>query len=329
MLFGLALLPLLIAIGVALDMTQKTRLEQKMAGTADAIALAAARAHDDLDNRNNIGQVFLNANVDEGYGPNVSITSYSVEFDDVEKLVHVNLSAEIPTILMSITGVDKLVTTTSSTVSYTSQVSEPVSLALVLDVSGSMCWNDKIVTLRTAAARLLGQLDQADREDIYVRTGLVTYSSGLQDTVNMDWGVSRTRPVVQSLPCNGGTASTPAVSAAGGWLRGNREYSRHESQPIHDGEDFELHRFMIFMTDGDNNRSSDDRTTKRQCDSIKAAGVEIFSVAFEAPSRGRDLLEYCASDDDHYFDAGDSDEFLLAFDEIAERIETALVRIVK
>ena len=328
MIFGFAFLPLLVAVGVGVDMTQQTRLEQKMAGAADAIALAAARVHKDVANRDDVGPLFLDANLASDYGPNVQVTTLNVSFNDTDKLVTVNLVAQIPTSILGIVGIDTLVTNTTSTVSYKSQVSEPVSLAMVLDVSGSMCWNNKIGTLRTAASNLLTQLDEADPDDVYVRTGLVTYSSAIQQTVNMGWGVNQTNPVVQSLPCNGGTASTGAVTSAGNWLIGNGEYTIHQSQPIHTGEEFILHRFMIFMTDGDNNYNSDDTATKAKCDQIKADGIEIFAVAFEAPAGGQALLQYCATDADHYYDASDSEEFLLAFDEIAESIETALVRII-
>lgn len=327
--FGLALLPMLIAIGVALDMTQKTRLEQKIAGTADAIALAAARAHNDVGNRDSVGQMFLNANIGTNYGPDVQVTTMSVNFDDVNRLVRVNIVAEIPTIMMGIVGHDKLISSVNSTVSYEAQVSEPVSVAMVLDVSGSMCWNDKIGTLRTAATGLLDQLNRADPDNIYVRTGLTTYNSALQETIVMDWGIANTRPVVAGLPCNGGTRSTAAFSTAHGWMRGNNEYALHAQQPIHNGEAFQLNRFMIFMTDGDNNYTIDDTNTRTRCDMAKNDGIEIFSVAFEAPLRGRDLLEYCATDIDHYYDASNSAEFLLAFQEIAARIETSLVRIVE
>jgi len=327
MVFGFAFLPLMIAVGVGVDMTQQTRLEQKMAGAADAIALAAARAHND-DDRDDIGPMFLDANLASDYGPNVQVTTLNVNFDDTDKLVTVTLDAQIPTSILGLVGIEMLVTNTTSTVSYKSQVSEPVSLAMVLDVSGSMCWNNKIGTLRTAASNLLTQLDGADPDNIYVRTGVVTYSSSIQQTVNMAWGVSQTNPVVQALPCNGGTASTGAVTTAGNWLIGNGEYAIHETQPIHENEEFELHRFMIFMTDGNNNYSADNTATRAKCDQIKADGIEIFSVAFEAPAGGQALLQYCATDADHYYDASDPAEFLLAFDEIAESIETALVRIV-
>ena len=65
---------------------------------------------------------------------------------------------------------------------------------------------------------------------------------------------------------------------------GNTEHDAHAAQPVHEGEEFELNRFMIFMTDGDNNYSSDDTETKALCDQYKADGIEIYSVAFEAPS---------------------------------------------
>ena len=134
---------------------------------------------------------------------------------------------------------------------------------------------------------------------------------------------------MQGLTANGGTASTSAVSAASGWLRGNSEQAHHQQQEVHEGEDFNLHRFMIFMTDGDNNHRSDDTHTKRKCDQAKDDGVEVFTVAFEAPRRGRELLEYCATSEDHYFDADNSADFLAAFEEIGDRIESALLRIVE
>ncbi len=328
MMFGITLLPIMLAVGVAIDYGQGAAVQQKLAGTVDSIALAAARSHDDDQLRQTIGQKFLDANMDM-YGPGVVIQSLIVEFDDETKTVTVRVVAEVPTHLMSIAGIDSQIISSESTVSYEGHVSEPVSLALVLDVSGSMGWNNKIGTLRTAATHLLDKLRTADPDAIYVRTGLVTYSNRIRHTETMDWGIDQTRPVVQSLSANGGTASTAAVSAAGGWLRGNSENAQHAHQAVHEGEEFELHRFMIFMTDGDNNNRSDDRGTERQCDQIKADGVEIFTVAFEAPRRGRDLLEYCATSEDHYFDADNSADFLAAFEEIGDRIESAFLRIVQ
>jgi uncharacterized protein YegL len=318
----------MVAVGIAVDLSQGVAVEQKLAGTSDSIALAAARVYRDRENRERVGQTFLDGNMDN-YGNGLIIKHLRVEFDDVAKIVTVTITAEVPTHLMSLVGIDNQTITTQSRVSYGGHIAEPVSLALVLDVSGSMRWSNKIGTLRTAAVHLLDQLKAADPDQTYVRTGLVTYSTGIRQSRTMDWGIDHTRPVVRALEANGGTASTAAVSTGGGWLRGNSERARHQQQPVHEGEEFELHRFMIFMTDGDNNRSSDDDATERHCDTIKADGVEIFSVAFEAPSRGRRLLQHCATSEEHYFDARDSREFLAAFEAITERIESSLVRIVE
>ena len=135
----------------------------------------------------------------------------------------------------------------------------------------------------------------------------------------------------------------------GSWLIGNSERYEHEAQNVHTGNEFELHRFMIFMTDGENKTNpsydpdgtgaeQDDIDTKARCDQIKADGIEIYTVAFQAPERGRELLRYCATPDVvssdpeeseiYYYNATDEESFLEAFDRIAERIESSIIRIV-
>ena len=252
MTFGLSMMPLLFAVGAAVDLTKASAVQQKLAGTADAVALAAARSYKDVNGRNAVGDRFLNANMSE-YGGGVTITDIDVDFDDEAEIVTVSLDADVPNALMSIAGIDKQSISIVSKVSYEGHVSQPVSLAMVLDVSGSMSWYGKINTLRTAATRLLDNLDEADPDADYVRTGIVTYYSRIRQTVNMDWGIDHTRSLVQGLWASGGTRSTSAVNRAGGWLTSNVEDDAHDGQSIHEGEEFELQKFMIFMTDGDNN----------------------------------------------------------------------------
>ena len=187
MLFGLSVLPLMLAVGIAVDYNQAAAVQQKLNGTVDAIALAAARVHDDEDMRQSIGQKFLDGNV-ANYLDGLAVRDLVVEFDDETETVTVSVAAEVPTNLMSLGGIDDITVTSRSKVSYEGHVSEPVSVALVLDVSGSMGWNNKIGTLRTAATTLLDKLDVADPDGVYVRTGLVTYSSSIQHTETMGLG---------------------------------------------------------------------------------------------------------------------------------------------
>ena len=327
MLFGLSVIPLLLAIGIAVDYNQAAAVQQKLNGTVDAIALAAARVHDDEDMRQSIGQKFLDGNLGD-YLDGLVVQDLVVEFDDETETVSVRVAARVPTHLMSLAGIDEQTVSSRSRVSYDGHASEPASVALVLDVSGSMGWNDKIGTLRTAATSLLDGLEEADPDTNYVRTGLVTYDTDIRTVVDMDWGVDHTRTVVGGLTAGGGTASTNAVARAGAWLQGNNEQVLHDGR-IDDNSDPEISKIVIFMTDGSNNNSGDDTRTRALCDNYNRAGMEIYTVAFEAPLRGRQLLEYCATSEDHYFDADNSEDFLAAFEEIGDRIESALLRIVE
>ena len=332
MIFGIATIPLFVSVGVAVDMAQQSRVHLKLAGTADAIALAAARSYKDVDNRGTVGGKYLDANLEADYGPGVKVTNLNVDFDDEARLVTVKLIADVPTIMMGIAGIHKTTANIQSVVSYEGHVSEPVSLGLVLDVSGSMGKGSptRIKTLRKAGKRLLQRLKGADPEGVYVRTGLTTYNLEITDTVNMGWGVTTTLKKVKKLSSGGGTASAAAVARVGGWLIGSSEQIEHETQEVHGDREFNLNRFMIFMTDGKNEPDGDeqDTLTRTQCDDIKFDGVEIYTVAFQAPERGQALLAYCATSENHYFDATNQDAFLKAFDEIGDRIENTLIRIV-
>lgn len=63
-----------------------------------------------------------------------------------------------------------------------------------------------------------------------------------------------------------------------------------------------------------------DTYTEKVCDQLIANNVVIFSIAFEAPSRGRDLMQYCASQPGNYFDVAGAD-IEQAFSSIADKIQ--------
>ncbi|MGE4327207.1 MAG: pilus assembly protein TadG-related protein [Pseudodonghicola sp.] len=62
-----------------------------------------------------------------------------------------------------------------------------------------------------------------------------------------------------------------------------------------------------------------DTRTKAICDAAKAKGTIIYTIGFEAPTSGRNLLKYCASSDSHYFDVSGL-EIVDAFSSIASSI---------
>lgn len=102
-------------------------------------------------------------------------------------------------------------------------------------------------------------------------------------------------------------------------------------------------KIMVVMTDGENTlrfnpsnglhqAPSDGKSGRAQlkatnddtlalCDYAKSKGIEIYSVALAVNSvAARDLLERCATDGDHYFDARDNAALAKAFADIAASI---------
>jgi hypothetical protein len=81
------------------------------------------------------------------------------------------------------------------------------------------------------------------------------------------------------------------------------------------------------MTDGDNNANSYDTATKKTCDSAKAASIEIYTVAFMAPTKGQALLRNCATDGSHYFQAESMADLLAAFKKIGAKAANQTTRL--
>lgn len=66
--------------------------------------------------------------------------------------------------------------------------------------------------------------------------------------------------------------------------------------------------------------------TLELCASAKESGIEIYTVAFQVTnSAAKTMLETCASDPSHYFDASDSAKLLAAFSSIAASLESIFI----
>ena len=95
---------------------------------------------------------------------------------------------------------------------------------------------------------------------------------------------------------------------------------------------------MIIMTDGEfnveytadknghNSQGTSFDQAKTLCDNIKAEGVRIYTVAFQAPWAGRDVLNYCASSTEYAFTPDSADELKDAYTKIAQSISDLRIR---
>ncbi|MEP2980395.1 MAG: TadE/TadG family type IV pilus assembly protein [Lentilitoribacter sp.] len=183
----------------------------------------------------------------------------------------------------------------------------------------------KIEALQDAAAALFAQLNTADPTATYVRTGLSAYSSYIRGTTNMEWGTGSAATYIEEMYASGGTASTKSVK----WAYDQLKASNTAEDIAHTAKNGQTNpdKFILFMTDGSNNRTSDDTATKAICDTAKSEGIRIFAVAFAAPTRGQQLLSYCATSSEDYFEPETADELIAAFERIGKSTSTNLTRL--
>ncbi|HWU64197.1 MAG TPA: vWA domain-containing protein [Ensifer sp.] len=238
---------------------------------------------------------------------------------------------------------------TGSTKSMTAS-QKALSMYLVLDRSGSMADNTDTVTgtttysyscgwrktctgtqntyltkidaLKQAADALMKQIATADPDQYYARLGAVSYNSAMDTPQALGWGTVAVSNYVNALVASGGTDSSGAFKQAYQSLTASTENSLHMSK---NGQVPD--KFIVFMTDGENNYASADTATKQWCDSARAAGVQVYSIAFMAPATGQALLSYCATDANHFFAANNASDMIAAFKYIGQKAVSATTRL--
>ena len=270
---------------------------------------------------------FLQVGFDETSG--AEYVSSEVSYNPETKVATLTVSYKYPTVMASITGDEQNVQQVIAEVILSVQEKTPLSMYLVLDKSGSMGWNqynrpssnNRMVALKAAVASLTQKMINEDPDKKYVRMGAVAYSSYNYHThVSMNWDPATVNTYTQSLSPGGGTNSSGAMRSAYYALRGNSEETAHATKNEGDPK-----KFIIFMTDGVNNHSLYDVWTKSYCRAAKDnEGVEIYSVAFQAPPHARNLLKQCASSTSHYFEAENSAELIASFETIGDAAAQAL-----
>lgn len=231
----------------------------------------------------------------------------------------------------------------SKTTSQTAAMSA-LSMYLVLDKSGSMaeasnstytyscgtrrrpktCTGTytKIESLKIAVETLTTTLDTSDPDQKYVRTGAVSYNDRMQTPSDLAWGTSAALTYVKALQADGYTDSSKAFQKAYDSLVDSGENGEHLKKNSQVPK-----KFIVLMTDGENNRPNADTETKKYCDKARADNITVYTVAFMAPKAGQELLSYCATSASNYFAAENTAELVSAFKSIAEKASQLSTRL--
>ena len=196
----------------------------------------------------------------------------------------------------------------------------------------SPCYVKKIQALKTASAIMMNELVKADPKGDLIRVGAVSYNDSTQPASGMAWGVTTATNYVTALP----SVPTGGTDASGGMLiaynalkEGNSaEKSAHDAKGNSD-----FSRYIVLMTDGEMtgnsaswNKTIDDAVLQ-QCDNAKKDGIQIFTVAFMAPTRGKALLSACATSLSNYYEPTDMAGLVKAFGDIGKAAASASTRL--
>lgn len=85
-------------------------------------------------------------------------------------------------------------------------------------------------------------------------------------------------------------------------------------------------KVAIIMSDGEFNTSYEsanggsEAQARELCDNMKAEGLSIYTVGFQAPAAALPILQYCATSPQHFFDARDGNQLRGTFRTIAKRL---------
>lgn len=172
MIFALALLPLVLSVGLAVDTARAYAVKSKLSQALDAAALAVGSSSGTAAELQALGQKFFDANFDSsGLGTAVNFT-VSISGD----IVTASASAQVDTTVMRVVGVDTIGVEESSEVTRSIRGLE---LAMVLDNTGSMTSNNNIGALRTAAQELVDILFGGHADHPTLRVAVVPYSASV------------------------------------------------------------------------------------------------------------------------------------------------------
>ena len=274
-----------IVIGAALDLAVLQNADARSQSLADTTALAAAvfiRNHERPPNDREEGLIgdytadelgYDFSSRVEGGASGIDIT---VAYDDVEREATVTVTGNTRPTVLQIVGADTGFHSKSIVKYKEVSPTDPASVVLVLDNSGSMNFADRLVDsndnavpgtesridgLKSSANGFMtfldekvGPQDENGEKDAVLRTGMLAFSREIitERTVDMHWGTIDEGDINDMEP-GGATNSAPPLEDAERWLN-------VDEPPIHRTENGSTAplKYLILMTDGKNTVGDDE-----------------------------------------------------------------------
>lgn len=212
-LFGLAAIPVIGMVGVALDYNRATNVHQKLQHALDATSLALAREVGSLRKAEYASRAMelFEANFPE-YG-DYDISEVRVVPGD--GMLDLSAVGNVPTTIAGVLGIDEVKISTSSQAVWGSG---RIELALVLDNTDSMARSNKMRELKRATTSLLNTLEESVYEEDAVRVSIIPFNT--QVKIGTDYEDAEWLLMPESDDEGGGGWSGAGWGWGGGWGNG-------------------------------------------------------------------------------------------------------------
>jgi Flp pilus assembly protein TadG len=184
--FALALIPLMIVVGAAVDYSHANSIKVAMQAAADSTALAMSKTAGKLTRRQLQSQAtaYFKAVFNRPETQNLKITA---TYNAGGSSLIITASGTMPTAFVGLIGFDSLAIGASGTATWGMT---KLRIALVLDNTGSMGQAGKLTALKTASHSLLGMLQKAAQTDGDIEVAIVPFANGVNvdpANVNETW----------------------------------------------------------------------------------------------------------------------------------------------
>ena len=170
--FGLAILPLVMFTGAALDYSRLIAERTRFQTALDTAALSVIKGADKLsmnEVRKRVENYFVAAYGVSGFGPGLKIN-----VTRNNGILTVSGSTDVEMTLMKVAGYEKMPIGASTSVTAGRKKLE---IALVLDNTGSMDWNGKMPALKAAVSDLIDELKKEVTDPGDVKMAIIPFNT--------------------------------------------------------------------------------------------------------------------------------------------------------
>lgn len=191
---GITALPMLLAVGSAVDFMHVNDAQTKFAAGLDSAALSAAAITDKTEAEM---KVLARTYLDYNYGTSDENKIIAFDLKNYADKVVVTGTARVKTRFMSLVQIDYVDLSLESEVI---KAGNSIEISLVLDNTGSMASGTKMASLKTAATNFVNTVLWTGTTPYYSKAAIIPYSMG----VNVDTYAVAARGTIAA-----GTSTTP------------------------------------------------------------------------------------------------------------------------